>query len=58
MKLYGIILFMLNQTKRENIQALKLAYEQLRNKHDALLKIIAARDYPKQRQAGGVLPDF
>jgi len=38
---------MLNQTKRENIQTLKLAYEQLRNKHDALLKMIAESELPE-----------
>ena len=38
---------MLNQTKREKIQTLKLAYEQLRSKHDALLKMIAESELPE-----------
>jgi len=46
-KFYDIMLFMLNQTKKENIQNLKLAYEQLRNKHDALLKMIAESELPE-----------
>jgi len=38
---------MLNQTKTEKIQALKLAYEQLRSKHDDLLKMIAESELPE-----------
>ena len=38
---------MLNQAKREKIHAMKLAYEQLRSKHDALLKIIAESELPE-----------
>jgi Fic family protein len=38
---------MLNQTKIEKIQALKLAYEQLRGKHNELLKMIAESELPE-----------
>ena len=38
---------MLNQAKREKIHALKLAYEQLQSKHDALLKMIAESELPE-----------
>ena len=38
---------MLNQAKIEKIQALKLAYEQLRGKHDDLLKMIAESELPE-----------
>ena len=38
---------MINQTKKEKIQALKLEYEQLRHKHDDLLKIISESELPE-----------
>ena len=38
---------MLNKAKREKINDLKLAYEQLRSKHDALLKMIAESELPE-----------
>ena len=38
---------MLNQRKIDKIQALKLEYEQLRGKHDELLKMIAESELPE-----------
>jgi GNAT superfamily N-acetyltransferase len=38
---------MMTQAKKENIQALKFEYEQLRSKHDGLLKIIAESELPE-----------
>ena len=38
---------MMNQAKREKIQTMKLAYEQMRGKHDALLKMIAESELPE-----------
>jgi Fic family protein len=38
---------MITQVKKENIQALKFEYEQLRSKHDSLLKIIAESELPE-----------
>lgn len=38
---------MLNQTKIDKIQALKLEYEQLRSKHDDLLKMITESELPE-----------
>jgi Fic family protein len=38
---------MLNQTRREQIQRLKLSYEQLRSKHNALLQMIAESELPE-----------
>ena len=38
---------MLNQTKIEKIQALKLEYEQLRSQHDDLLKMITESELPE-----------
>jgi Fic family protein len=38
---------MINQTKKEKIQNLKLEYEQLRSKHEDLLKLIAESELPE-----------
>ena len=38
---------MINQTRREQIQTLKAAYEKLRGKHDVLLKMIAESELPE-----------
>lgn len=38
---------MINQTKKEKIQNLKLEYEQLRSKHEDLLKMIAESELPE-----------
>ena len=38
---------MINQTKKKKIQALKLEFEQLRSKHEDLLKMIAESELPE-----------
>jgi Fic family protein len=38
---------MITQTKKENLSKLKLEYEQLRSKHDNLLKMIAESELPE-----------
>jgi Fic family protein len=39
--------FMINQTKKDKIKALKLEYEQRRNTHNELLKMIAESELPE-----------
>jgi Fic family protein len=41
------IIIMLTQTKKENLSKLKLEYEQRRDRHDSLLKIIAESELPE-----------